>query len=185
MSESVICGNGETIVNRPNGYDTFGVNFCHLCGLWPDYYVCIDRFAILEHASKLAIVAGLAKVAYLSPFFTTKPEAAPLYSLPNVEIVNKNQREFKAEAGMSGFTGVYVALKQAYYLGYETVYLYGVDHDPEWKHASPYYPPSNGSDYLRARMREHFRIAADVYKAAGRRIINRSKPSELDRIFER
>ncbi|MCZ2122249.1 MAG: hypothetical protein LC108_08305, partial [Anaerolineales bacterium] len=81
----------------------------------------------------------------------------------------------------------YVCLKLAYYMGFETVHLYGVDHSPDWSHYRADYPRG---DMLRrrARMAEmeyHYRLAQKVYNQAGKRIINHSHPSKLDAIFER
>jgi len=102
-------------------------------------------------------------------------------------LLTKDTKAFKAERYFSGMTVVYVALKMAYYLGFETVHLWGVDFSKEWDHyRGDYPPPTNPArDALMVEMRWHYQLAADVYNRSGRRIINHSYPSKLDAIFER
>jgi len=101
-------------------------------------------------------------------------------------LVEKDDNAFKFERVMSGYTGVYVALKMAYYIGFDTVLVFGVDHNAGWEHCADNYPkgvPSTESK--KAEMRWHFAYANDVYRSSGRRILNFSLPSKLDRIFDR
>jgi len=110
-----------------------------------------------------------------------------LYELPQVRLLTKDTKAFKAERFFSGMTVVYVALKMAYYLGFETVHLWGVDHSLEWAHYRDNYPAGDviRRGGLMAEMEYHYSLAAKVYNQAGRRIINHSYPSNLDAIFER
>lgn len=182
MKSCIILGNGPSANNLPfNSYPTFGMNFCPID---PTYYICIDTNVLLGSWREIYPIAAKARIVYLSIFHLG---SSPLYELPNVQIVEKDKRSFRGEAYMSGFTATYVALKMAYYLGFEEVNLWGVDHSPDWAHYKEDYP--RGDVEHRAErmqmMEAHYRLAAKVYARAGRRIVNHSNPSRLDSIFER
>lgn len=182
MKTCFIIGNGPSALNFPAvpGVPLFGMNYTPI---YADYYVCIDSDVLMDHWQEIYQHAERAKIAYLSAFHAGSSE---LYNLPNVQLVDKDTQAFKAERFMSGFTAAYVALKMAYYLGFEEVHLWGVDHDENWTHYKPDYPGGGGTTPHRMEvMREHFTIAAWVYARAGRKIINHSNPSKLDGIFER
>jgi len=186
MPACIVLGNGLTLRNAPIGrMPTFGVNFVNRCGVWPDYYVCVDSDALTQHTAEIISIAEQAKIAYLSGYYTSHPATGKLYALPNVQLVHRDKAAFRDEECMSGHTGVYVALKMAYYAGFDTVHLYGVDQDETWKHAAPDYPHSGNEASKIKGMHEHFALAARVYKMADRLIINHSAPSVLDTIFER
>ena len=102
-------------------------------------------------------------------------------------MVRKDTQVFSKERYFSGMIVTYVALKLAYYFGFETVHLWGVDHSPIWDHYRADYPPGDVARRaaLMEEMEYHYALAAKVYNHAGRRIINHSHPSNLDAIFER
>lgn len=182
MRSAIICGNGPSALNLPALPDVplFGMNFSPI---HPDYYICIDTAVLKYHWQEIYRLAAGAKIAYLSAYHDGSSE---LYDLGNVALVAKDVSAFKAERFMSGFTASYVALKQAYYLGFDEVHLWGVDHSPDWQHYRAGYPPPAPDIVQRmAVMEEHYQLAAEVYARAGRRIINHSAPSRLDMIFER
>jgi hypothetical protein len=106
--------------------------------------------------------------------------------LPNVVLLGQNTFSLPGEKVMSGWTAVYVALKIAFHMGFQTVLLIGVDHTPTWEHFSDDYPAGNPMSRGRFEgQREHFRIAAEAFASLGRSVINLSPPSELDAIFPR
>ena len=185
LKECLIFGNGKSLLDVPefmlNTYPSFGVNYCpHQ----PNFYVCVDNDILTNHWYEVYDFVQNADFAFL-------PEknrgSSPLYDFPNVCTVKKDIRHFKEERFFSGMTVTYVCLKLAYYLGFETVHLYGVDHSPTWDHYRKDYPPPTNPDResLMAEMEYHYALAAKVYNHAGRRIINHSLPSNLDAIFER
>jgi hypothetical protein len=179
---AIICGNGPSALEMPANpaVPTFGMNYCPF---QPTYYVCVDTDVLLSHWDDIYLLALGAEVAYLSGKHVG---SSKLYDLRNVELVYKDQQAFRAERFMSGLTAAYVALKLAYYAGFDEVHLWGIDHSPGWEHYRPDYPaPAPDIEYRMAIMREHFQLAAGVYARAGRRIINHSRPSKLDAIFER
>lgn len=185
MKTCVITGNGPSILEMPadtvKKYDTFGVNYCPYI---PTYYVCVDHDLLINHHDKVYNVAASAKTAYLAE---KEKGSSRLYNLPNVKTVTHDVDAFLGEHYFSGMTVVYVALKLAFYMGYERVHLFGVDHSPEWGHYKDNYPRGDTVNRI-ARMQEmeyHYRLAQIVYTVNNRRIINHSLPSKLDLIFPR
>lgn len=185
MSKScVICGNGPSFnrvpLNLLDSEPTFGMNYA---GFQPTYYVCIDSDVLKNNADKIAKLVKGAEMAFLSKYGEGSSE---LYKGENVILVDKDNRSFKAEQFMSGFTAAYVALKCAYYMGFESVHLYGIDHSTTWDHYREGYPQGAPDRARRMRIMEtHYQLAANVYARAGREIINHSNPSKLDQIFKR
>jgi len=185
MKTAIICGNGPSYNDMPKDlllkHDSFGVNYCDF---QPTYYVCVDTAILMEHWRKVYDLAAGGKIAYLS---LRHDGSSPLYELPNVQMVTHDKGAFLGEHYFSGLTVTYVALKCAYYLGFEEVHLWGVDHSADWKHFRDDYPPGD-TDRRAWRMSEmeyHYALARKVYNANGRRIINHSHPSKLDSIFQR
>jgi len=179
-----IIGNGPSFnrvpLNLLESEVTFGMNYC---GFQPTYYVCIDSDVLKDNAEKIRPFVKNAKIAFLSGFLERVND---LYKLPSVVPIGQDARSFKAEQYMSGFTASYVALKCAYYLGFDDVHLYGIDHSLDWAHYRKDYP-AGASDRARRMgvMEWHYQLAANVYSRAGRRIINHSNNSALDKIFAR
>jgi hypothetical protein len=187
MKECLIVGNGASR-NRLSDralarVPSFGMNFCNF---QPTYFVCVDQHVLLEHVADLYDHAALADIAYLS---VLQRGTSKLYELPNVRLIEKDDRSFRAERFLSGLTASYVALKMAYYAGFELVHLWGVDHTAAWDHYREDYPRDSDHRVPSAEMRKimewHYQLAANVYARAGRLILNHSDPSRLDMIFRR
>ena len=184
MKTCWIIGNGPSFNRVPKNLleteITFGVNYA---AFQPMFYVCIDSDVITKHADEIRPLVQGAKIACLSAYCA---EGNDLYDGNNIFLIEKDTNSFKAEQYMSGFTAAYVALKCAYYLGFDSVHLYGVDHSLDWAHYRKDYP-AGASDRARRMgvMEWHYQLAANVYARAGRRIINHSNPSKLDAIFAR
>lgn len=174
----MILGNGPSLLTAvlPD-LPSYG---CNYVGKFyqPTFYCCFDS-TVIKNDDMILPTARNAKLAYLRYFNTCDHTPAPLYSLPNVILVTKQSYVFKGESSATGASSVYMMLKIAYYSGFNTVYLYGVDHTLE--HFSTDWPkgvlPS-----LKGR-EKHYRLAAEMYRKAGKRIVNRSAPSILDTIF--
>lgn len=185
MKQCVIMGNGPSLNEIPvsvlDQIPSFGVNYTpHQ----PTYFVCVDQTILLDHWKEIYDHAKNAKMAFLSAKMRGSSE---LYDLTNVRLISIDTNAFKEEKYFSGMTVVYVCLKVAYYLGFEEVHLWGVDHSADWRHYRDDYPPGD-TDRRQWRMdwmEYHYRLAQKVYNQAGRRIVNYSHPSALDEIFER
>lgn len=185
LKECLILGNGKSLLDVPefmlNTYPSFGVNYCLY---QPNFYVCVDHEILTKHYDQIYGFVFNADFAFLPE---KNKGSSLLYDLPQVCLVRKDNRLFAEERFFSGMTVTYVCLKLAYYMGYETVHLYGVDHSPTWEHYTPTYPGGDMKNRaaLMEEMQYHYSLAAKVYNRAGRRIINHSYPSNLDAIFER
>jgi hypothetical protein len=185
IKKCIIAGNGESFNDMPvhllEDMPSFGVNYC---GFQPTYYVCVDHDVLTIHHRKIYDLAKNSRIAFLAE---KEAWSSDLYSLPNSQLVTHDRNAFFLEHYFSGLTVTYVALKLAYYMGFDEVILYGVDHDKGWKHYRSDYPQGD-ADTRELRMKEmryHFQLAMDVYAKAGKKIINRSLPSQLDEIFPR
>jgi len=185
--KALILGNGKSVLDMPEDllskYVSYGMNYClHQ----PSYYICVDSTVLLKHAMSVYGLAEEARTAYLS--YLHKDDAAPkkLYALPNAEIVYPDRGSFAGEKFFTGWTSTYVALKLAYYAGFDEVHLWGIDRDKEWAHYKENYPPGDPVDELRLDMQLwHYLLAAEVYRGSGRKIVNFSYPSDLDEFIER
>jgi hypothetical protein len=91
---------------------------------------------------------------------------------------------FPGEKHWTGKTSTYPAIKVAYHMGFSRVLLFGMDHDAKWEHFNGY-PQSESDDAARKRMRENYAAAEAAFRNDDRIILNFSKPSELDQIFQR
>jgi hypothetical protein len=186
MKTCIIMGNGPSLNQMfPHGLaentPTFGVNYCPF---QPTYYVCVDHDILVSHHEKIYEWVAGAKTAYLAE---KEAGSSNLYDLPNVELITHDRDAFHLEHYFSGLTVVYVALKIAYYLGFEEVHLWGVDHNKEWDHYREDYPRGDVDRRLwrMSEMEYHYSLAQRVYNKAGRVIVNHSHPSKLDAIFPR
>lgn len=190
MTTAIIMGNGPSLMEMPKSYlheyPTYGVNWCPYM---PTYYVCVDSHILTEHSDDVWTRIQWADMSYLPESLKKDKRVQHLYDPKRVRTISKDTKDFKAEDFFSGFTVAYVCLKLAYYQGFDEVHLWGVDHSPDWEHYNPDYHPLT-SDPARHRhnmrvMERHYGLAQRVYNMAGRRILNFSRPSSLDRIFER
>jgi hypothetical protein len=185
VKECLILGNGKSVLDVPNAmlktHPSFGVNYCFH---QPNFYVCVDHNILINHWDKIYHFARGADFVFLA---AKERGTSRLYELPQVCLVRNDTRAFKDERYFSGMTVTYVALKMAYYMGFETVHLWGVDHSKDWDHYRSDYPAGDVArrESLMAEMEYSYALAAKVYNHAGRRIINHSHPSNLDAIFER
>lgn len=181
----LILGNGLSLNELPESVflsmPSFGVNYCPY---QPTFYCCVDHEILTVHHRKIYNLAAGAKIAYLA---LKEDGSSDLYDLPNIQMVTHDKGLFLGEHYFSGLTVTYVALKAAYYLGFDEVHLWGVDHSPKWEHYKDDYPRGDVDRraWRMAEMEFHYTLAAKVYNKAGRRIINHSRPSLLDTIFER
>lgn len=185
MKACLILGNGPSILTVPRDLlerlPSYGMNYAPF---QPTYYICIDHNLLTHHAQEIRHLAAGARICYLA----AKDEGtSDLYKLPYVRLIGRDQDAFAKEIFFTGLTATYVALKIAYYEGFGEVHLWGVDHSEGWEHYRPDYPLGDVDrrEWRMRGMEYHYALAAAVYRAAGRRIVNHSRPSTLDRIFER
>ena len=185
MKKCLILGNGPSLNDLPfdvlKSMPAFGVNYCPH---FPNYYVCVDRDILVIHHAKIYDIAKHAEIAYLAE---KQKGSSDLYDLPNVQLITHDRQAFHTEHYFSGLTVVYVALKIAYYTGFEECHLWGIDHSADWAHYKEDYPRGDMDRrvWRMTEMEYHYALAQKVYNQSNRRIINHSNPSTLDTIFQR
>jgi hypothetical protein len=160
----IIIGNGPSLRDVPAAflakYPTFGANYINRLPFQPTYYISIDSRVLTNDAAEIYDVAKSAKLAFISNYIPDNPALAKLRSLPNVVPVGKDTFVFAGERFMSGNTCVYVALKIAFFMGFERVLLVGVDHTQSFEHFTADYPRGNGVNF--EGMRYHFALAQQI-----------------------
>jgi len=198
----IIIGNGKSLESVPkeflNVFPTFGINLINRLPYTPTYFVCVDSDVLKEYAREIYPVASEANYAFLLdrhyPESRNFPGLAELYSLDNSRLIvfkqpfrkNSFNLRFPGEYWITGGTGSYVALKLAFTMGFSTILLVGMDHESEWRHFDDDYPKGFPTDWVRMlQQRYHLELANGYFQKAGKRIVNLSPKSDLDKIFER
>jgi 6-hydroxymethylpterin diphosphokinase MptE-like protein len=198
----VIIGNGPSLEQTPLGklsrlYEAFGANKIYGLGIKPTYWTCVDSDMLHDCVSWL-----LAHPEFDSERFV--PRTIPLPGAHQLNVVIEHGFSKDAsEKVVIGGTVTYVNLQLAWYMGFTTVLLVGVDHkypkasqgrpgykfiaegdDPDhFKLAdgSPYFEP--GKIYNRpelAATERYYTQANQVFEQAGRKIINLTPGTALD-----
>lgn len=188
---AIVIGNGDSLKSVPkeflNKYPSFGSNFIYMLPFQPTYFSCVGDKYLLGYAGEMYSVVANADTAFLSSLHLDKDilELQSLYSLNNVELVGRDTITFPGEYWFTGGTVTYVALKVAYFMGFETILIVGCDHDEKYAHFYGNHLNVPPPQQNRRGMTYHYFVAGEVYKEADRRIVNLSLPSRLDEFFER
>lgn len=188
---AIIIGNGDSLKSIPtellNKYPSFGVNLIHMRSFQPTYFSCVGDKYLFNHAKDIYNVVADADIAFIGGQHLDKPipELKELYSFDNIELIHRDTVTFPGEYQTMGGSATYVNLKIAYFMGFDTVMLVGCDHNPEWTHFYGNHLNTPPPEWKFHDMTYHYFVASEVYKEAGRRIINLSSPSRLDEFFER
>lgn len=195
---ALVIGNGPSLRDVPLAFlrsmPSFGTNKIYLLeGFTPTYYCAVNPLVIQQSVERVRVLKCAAKFiahGYAGPI----PGALELGS--NGGGFSKNPQAAIAE----GYTVTYVCLQLAYYMGFSTVLLVGVDHDYKFEglpneqrqfigkdmnHFAPNYFTGqvwNNPDLERSA--EYYQVADEVYRNAGKRIINLTQGTKLD-VFEK
>lgn len=198
----VVIGNGTGLNNVPLDflyqYPTFGTNRIYLLeNFTPDYYVCVNPEVIRQYSKEIEAIESFKfiseKAIYKGNAYRIQTSATghalPAFSMePYIWIPE-------------GFTVTYVCLQLAFFMGFKTILLVGVDHKYRFSgqpnelltakgkdvnhFSSEYF--ANGAKWNAPdleKCEQYYALAEQVYRNAGREIINLSDPTELD-IFEK
>jgi len=168
-------------------YATFGCNFIAKLPYIPDFYTVVDKANISDSWEEIEVVPSPLKFVREN----TQLSGYPLHCIP--------RREFSLQPNIwvwEGFSVVYVMLQLAYYLGFTTALVVGLDHkyqfegDPKTPRLIDGPDPNHFSpDYYRGKIVTYpkleisalaFRMARKTYEADGRRIINLTDGSAFD-----
>jgi len=189
---AIVIGHGKSLNDVPrellSKYPSFGCNHIYQFDFQPTYYVCVDEVVLKEYPKDIYATVTNVKIAFLHDDFIGEhiEILRDLYELSNVYLYNRYTARFADEIWPSGGTVTYVILKIAYIMGFSTILLVGCDRDKEWNHFSTDYPAfGSRTPYFLRTQEYHLKIAGEVYKKAGRKIVNLSLPSVLDKYFER
>lgn len=199
----VIIGNGPSLDKTPlyklgGRYVTLGSNQIYRKPFTPTYYSIIDREMM---KACLPLPDDFTPRAKFIRAEACIPDNNPIYPI----IVNGFSVDISNFVVMGG-TVTYALLQIAFYMGFGTVLLVGVDHhypkssqygrrvftaqgdDPDhFKPADgqPYFVPGKSYNPPELSGVEHYyKIAQDLYTQAGRKIINLTIGTRL-RVFER
>jgi hypothetical protein len=187
QSACIIVGNGPSLKDVPldflSRYPTFGTNRCYLKFI-PTYYVAVNPLVIEQNK---ADIDALKCKKYIMGRELKRGTHEP-FSFHPLTWVHE------------GYTVTYVCMQLAYWMGYRTVLLVGVDHryiqtgkpneeqtmqgdDPN--HFDPsYFKGQKWNLADLAKSEKYYRVARNVFENDGRRIINLTPNSALE-VFEK
>ena len=201
----VIIGNGPSLkrtdLSRLRGERTFGLNRIYLkfseLGFATSYLVCVNKLVISQCATELEAVpcpkfiswTARRHIRFTDDMVFVRPLEPPgFYADP-------------ADGLWEGTTVTYVAMQLAYFMGFETVILIGVDHDFVTKGEPGKVVVSEGDDpnhfdprYFGKGFRwelpnlptseQAYRMARQRYEADGRRILDATIGGKLQ-VFDK
>jgi len=193
----LIIGNGTSLRDVPREfllkYPTFGTNRIYLLeGFTPTYYCSVNPLVIQQFSEDIARIDA---PKFLPASYCFDDTCLPLNSSGMV-LFSQDASQWIYE----GHTVTFVCMQIAYYMGFKTVLLVGVDHsfvfdgrpneqqvmegnDPNHFHPDYFRGRSwNNPDLVRS---EHaYKLARAAYEAHGGRIINLT-PGTKEQAFEK
>ena len=184
-NECIIIANGPSLNEVPRSFldkfPTFGVNqIWKMRGFTPTYYVAVHP--------EVGIFAEQVNALQCKKFVTDKVRDIIQADLYIKSIQRKVFNKTPYEGLWEGWSTIYVCLQLAYWLGYKTVLLVGLDHDYTNGSFTPDYydglPPEHGKNHDQDKLLPAFRLAKQYYEADGRRIINLT-PNTKENVFEK
>ncbi len=201
----VIIGNGPSLKDVPleflKAYPTFGLNRINLMEDFEPYYHVAVNPLVLEQFGEEIVTAFKGKVRrfflrqdWRPPGLAQRPAVIPVRSVGNAKFY------VDPRAGLyEGFTVTFVAMQIAYWMGFKTVLLVGVDHSYESdgapneetimeedpNHFSPeYFKGAKWNNPDLEKSEQAYRLAKEAFEENDRRIVNLTKGTKLD-VFER
>lgn len=119
----LIIGNGKSLAHESNEFlsmiPSFGTNRIYM-KFTPSFYVCVNPLVAEQYKHEIEMLK--------CPKFVTDrvniPGAIPLHS-NHIMAFSRNPEEYICE----GYTVTYVCMQLAYFMGFQNIYLIGVDHD--------------------------------------------------------
>jgi len=200
---AVVIGNGPSLEETPlvelhKKYFTFGANKIYGRDFMPIFWTCIDSVMLTE-----CIPWVIAHQGFLSEKFVPRDVPLPDSHQLNTSVESGFSKD-AAEKVILGGTVTYVNLQLAWYMGFTTVLLVGVDHkypkasiggkagykfiaagdDPDhFKLAdgSPYFTPGRLYNRRELTANERYYAAAKmVFEQAGRKIVNLTPGTALN-----
>lgn len=197
----LVIGNGPSLRDVPldflRKYKSFGTNRIYLLdGFKPSFYCSVNPL-VLEQSLPQIIEADYPVSFVRAEYADRIPGAMPLISTGLPHFSREPQKCI-----YEGHTVTYVCLQLAFFMGFSTVLLVGVDHSYQyqgapnqeqvagWESDPNHFAPNYFSGDTRwhnpdlVRSERAYHMARTVFEHAGRRIVNLGPNSKLD-IFER
>ena len=198
----LVVGNGPSLKKIPKDflkkYPTFGTNRCYLSphGFLPRFYVAVNPLVVEQYLGEILqldveemFLPASLQIAGGSAHYLKSIYGPPFFSRDASEGIHE------------GWTVTYVCLQIAYYMGFSTVLLVGVDHryeyqgmpneeqiavGPDPNHFSPdYFTGGVKWNLPDLEMSEvSYRLAREAFEKDGRRIVNLTPGTALD-VFEK
>lgn len=190
----LVIGNGPSLRDVPASflkrYKSFGSNRIYLRDEFtPDYYVCVNPLVLDQCGPE---IDKIPTTKFLPEKYASEDDYA-LHSIPT-PLFSYNPAEWIYE----GYTVTFVALQIAYYMGFGTVLLVGVDHryifegrpnetniyqGPDINHFDErYFQGMAWHNPDLQRSEEAYSLARAAFEADGRHVYNLTPNTEL-RIF--
>jgi hypothetical protein len=188
MQTCIIAGNGPSLKSVPlsflGQYPSFGTNRCYL-KFTPDYYAVINPLVIRQNLSDINNLSCMkfAREDMKVAGAQLKPSTREPFSFAPLAWINE------------GYTVTYVCLQLAYWMGFRTIYLVGLDHRYQYEgkpnetrtmgddpnHFDPsYFAGQQWQNPDLENSAKYYAIARKVYELDGRRIYNLTPNTALD-----
>ena len=187
----IIAGNGPSLNDVPlcflRKYPSFGTNWCFLHPTWtPTYYVAVDpsnnRGDYINHVNEMKSVKFIGE-KIIGKMGAWRVSKAIMLSTRG----NKHEIPFSYNPFMDdlweGWSVTYVALQLAYFMGFKTILLVGVDHRYTCGMDNHFHPDyETGSVWVEHDMTKAlpaYEMAEEIYRKEGRKIVNLTPGSDL------
>ena len=198
---ALVIGNGPSLNDIPieflNKYPSFGTNRIYLLDdFTPDYYAAVNPLVIEQFSDD---INEMECEKFITARFVqdgTVTGAHPLYSSVTPSF-SRDPEDWIYE----GYTVTFVCLQLAFWMGFQTVLLVGVDHSFEFKgmpngiaqavgdDVNHFHPDYFGDGVLwhnpdLVQSERAYKMAKTVYEHDGRKIVNLTPGTKLD-VFEK
>jgi len=195
----VVIGNGPSLQDVPlsflHKYDSFGSNRIYMLPFSPMFYACVNPLVLDQFSAEISHLDSQAKFIAES-----HSELVPgCFSLHSGSVPTFSREPWRSI--YEGFTVTYVLLQLAFFIGYDSVLMIGVDHrylmdgrpneqtvrsgdDPNHFHPDYFGKGSVWNNPDLASSERSYHMAKSVFEDAGKRIINLTPNSALD-VFDK
>jgi hypothetical protein len=186
---ALVIGNGPSLNDIPMDFlrkhTSFGTNRIYLLdGFTPTYYVAVDKVAIAASYDAIEKMECEKFIAGRFVWDGTVTDAHMLYSSVMPYFSRKPD-----ECVYEGYSVTYVCLQLAFFMGFNTVLLVGVDHNYA-EDSQNYFDTEYKNDVDGwcapdlAQSGHAYKMAKTVFEHDGRRIVNLTPSTKLD-VFEK
>lgn len=192
----VIVGNGPSLRDVPlaflKKYPTFGTNriYLHPEGFIPTYYCSVNPLVIEQSAAEINAIPCRAKFI-AADYASLIPGSYGLVST-GAQLFSFNPAAYIYE----GYTVTYVCMQLAFFMGFRTVLLVGVDHkfimngtpnaETVWEGNDPnhftesYFKDARWNNPDLERSAQAYALAEKAFRENKRRILNLTKDTALE-----